>query len=54
MVTDKENFGYGKAGRVEITSDKDLMVSHVDGEEFSRKGKHFVIEILPSAVRLFR
>lgn len=54
MVSDKENFGYGKARRVEITSDKDLMVSHVDGEEFSRKGKHFVIEILPSAVRLFR
>ncbi len=54
MVTDKENFSYGKAKRVEITSDKDLIVSHVDGEEFSRKGKHFVMEILPSAIKLFR
>ncbi len=54
MVTDKENFSYGKAKRVEITSDRDLIVSHVDGEEFSRKGKHFVMEILPSAIKLFR
>ena len=54
MVTDKENFSYGKAKRVEIASDKDLIVSHVDGEEFSRKGKHFVMEILPSAIKLFR
>ena len=54
MVTDKENFGYGRARRVEITTQKDLVVSHVDGEEFSRKGKHFVIEIIPSAIKLFR
>ncbi len=54
MVRDKENFGYGKAKRVEISSEKDLIISHVDGEEFSRKGKHFVIEILPSAIKLFR
>ena len=54
MVTDKENFSYGKAKKVEITSDRDLIVSHVDGEEFSRKGKHFVMEILPSAIKLFR
>lgn len=54
MVKDKDNFGYGKAKRVEISSAKDLIVSHIDGEEFSRKGKHFEIEILPSAVLLYR
>lgn len=54
MVKDKDNFGYGKAKRVEISSVKDLIVSHIDGEEFSRKGKHFEIEILPSAVLLYR
>lgn len=54
MVTDKVNFGYGKAKKIEIKSSEDLIVSHVDGEEFSRKGKHFEIEILPSAVLLYR
>lgn len=54
MVSDTSNFGYGKAKRVEISSDKDLIVSHVDGEEFSRKGRHFEIEILSGAVKLYR
>ena len=53
MVSDKEHFGYGKAERVEITS-TDQVISHVDGEEFTRKGSHFVIEIQPKAVKLFR
>ncbi len=54
MVSDKENFGYGKAKRIEISSSRDLIVSHIDGEEFSRVGKHFEIEILHNAVKLYR
>ncbi len=54
MVSDRTNFGYGKARRIEIQSEKDLIISHVDGEEFTRRGKHFVIEIQPKAVKLFR
>ncbi len=54
MVSDKENFAYGKAKRIEISSSRDLIVSHIDGEEFSRVGKHFEIEILHNAVKLYR
>ncbi len=54
MVSDSVNFGYGKAHRIEISSEKDMIVSHVDGEEFCRSGKHFEIEILESAIKLYR
>ncbi len=54
MIKDRENFAYGKAKHIEISSPRDLVVSHVDGEEFCRAGRHFEIDILPSAVKLYR
>lgn len=54
MVTDKVNFGYGKAHKIELSSERNLVVAHVDGEEFTRAGKHFEIEIRESAVKLYR
>ena len=54
MVSDKENFSYGNAKKVVIDILGSGAVSHVDGEEFERDGNHFEIEILPSAVSLYR
>lgn len=54
MITDKENFVYGNARKIVIDSPLDEVVSHVDGEEFSRNGKHFEIEILPKAIKLYQ
>lgn len=54
MVSDKENFSYGNAKHVVIDVFGQGAVSHVDGEEFERAGNHFEIDILPSAVSLYR
>ncbi len=54
MVSDSVNFGYGKAKRIELSAEKEVVVAHVDGEEFTRAGRHFEIEILESAVKLYR
>lgn len=54
MIKDTVNFSYGNAKRVVVDSLSGLVVSHADGEEFTRKGKHFEIEILEKAVKLYR
>lgn len=54
MVTDKENFSYGNAKKVVLDVYGSGAVSHVDGEEFEREGNYFEIEILSSAINLYR
>lgn len=54
MVSDSVNFSYGNASKVVVDVLGGGIESHVDGEEFLREGNHFEIEILPSAVHLFR
>lgn len=54
MVSDKVNFSYTNARKVVVDVLGKGAETHVDGEEFDRSGNHFEIEILPSAIRLFR
>ncbi|MBQ0072021.1 MAG: diacylglycerol kinase family lipid kinase [Spirochaetales bacterium] len=53
VVSDKESFFYGNAKKVTVTSVGEAMEVHADGEEVSREGREYSIEILPSAIQLF-
>lgn len=54
MVSDKINFEYRKAKHITIKALSNVVVSHIDGEEFTRKGKYFDIEIVEKGIKLFR
>lgn len=54
MVYDSVNFSYGNAKKIVLDVFGNGAISHVDGEEFERSGNHFEIEILPSAINLYR
>ena len=54
MVSDKVNFSYGNARKVELNVYGKGIEAHVDGEEFTRCGNSFTVEVIPSAIHLFR
>lgn len=53
VLKDKEAFTYCNAHTVVIDCKDKVVEAHADGEEYTRKGNHFEIQILPSAINLF-
>ncbi len=53
-INDKKNFEYTIAKKILIESSENDVKSHIDGEELTREGKKFEIEILPGELNLIR
>lgn len=51
---DKRHFSYRSAEHVTMDMENGSLEAHADGEELTRKGVHFEVSVVPSAIRLLR
>ena len=54
VLKDRKLFSYQRGKRIEIEGECGNIQAHSDGEEYTRSGRKFLLEILPSALNLIR